>query len=96
MGLFPVRRETVARKLVTPKYDTDAIGEEILRHRFKKHFSNYEHAVDQYLETEGKEIIYKEHATSKVTRPQIVVRKVGAVVSRKSVVMRLDSVSRAA
>ncbi|MDB5179550.1 MAG: hypothetical protein JWN12_182 [Candidatus Saccharibacteria bacterium] len=96
MGLFPARRETVARRLLIPKYEDDAIGEEILRLQFKKHFSNYERAVEQYLETEGKEIVYKEHETLKVTRPQIVVRKVGAVVSRRSVVIRLDSLSQAA
>jgi hypothetical protein len=96
MGLFPARRETVAKKLLIPKFDDDAIGEAILRQRFKKHFSNYERAVDQYLETEGKEIVYKEHETLKVTRPQVVVRKIGAVVNRRSVVLRLDSLAEAA
>lgn len=96
MGLFPVRRETVARKLIVPKYDDDAIGEEILRRRFKKHFAHYERAVDHYLETEGKEIVYKEHETLKVTRPQVVVRKIGSVVNRRSVVICLDTLPRAA
>jgi hypothetical protein len=96
MGRFPTRRGVVANRSITPKYDDDAIGEAILRQRFKKHFSNYEKAVDQYLETEGKEIVYKEHETLKVTRPQVVVRKIGTVVNRRSVIMRLDSLADAA
>ena len=96
MGLFPARRETVASRRIIPKYDDDAIGEEILRLQFKKYFSNYERAVEKYLETEGKEIVYREHETLKVTRPQVVVRKIGAVVSRKSVLIRLGSLSQAA
>jgi len=96
MGLFPARRETVARKLLIPKYDDDAIGEEVLRLQFRKHFSNYERAVEQYMETEGKEIVYKEHETLKVTRPQVVVRKVGAVVSRRSVLIRLAADNKTA
>jgi len=96
MRLFPLRRESIARRLLVPKYEDDMIGEEILRTRFKKHFANYELAVEQFLDTEGKELVYKEHETLKVNRPQVVVRKIGAVVSRKSVVIRLDSLSQAA
>lgn len=96
MGQFPTRRQMVANKLLIPKYDDDAIGEAILRRRFKKHFSNYERVVEQYMETEGKEIVYKEYETVKVTRPQVVVRKIGAVVNRRSVVLRLDSLAEAA
>jgi hypothetical protein len=90
MGQFPVRRQTVANKRLIPKYEDDAIGEAVLRRGFRKHFANYERAVDQYFETEGKEIVYKEHEKLKVTRPQVVVRKIGGVVNRRSVVIQLD------
>jgi hypothetical protein len=96
MGLFPVRRQNIVGGLVTPKHHDDAIGEEILRQRFKKHFSSYQRAVESYLETEDKQIFYKEHETLKVTRPQIVVRKIGAVVSRRSVGLRLNNFPDAA
>lgn len=96
MGQFPARRQTIAKNLITPKYGNDLIGEEILRRRFSKHFSNYERAVDHYLETEGKEIVYKEHETLKVTRPQVVVRKIGSVVSQKSIVITLGVAQKAA
>jgi hypothetical protein len=91
MGRFPVRRDTVAKRLLIPKHHDDEIGEDILRQRFKKHFSNYERAVDQYLGTEGKEIVYKQHETLKVTRPSVVVRKIGSVVSRRAVTISLRS-----
>lgn len=90
MGSFTVRRQNVAEGLVTPSDDDDSIAEEILRMSFKRHFNEYSDAVERFKETEGKEIVYKDHEAIKVTRPIIVARKIGAIVNRKSVTINLD------
>jgi len=96
MGSFAQRRRSVAQGLVKPKDELDSIGEEILKSTFRRHFSRYSDAVEQFKETEGKEIVYKEHEALKVTRPTLVARKMGAIVNRKAVIIRLDSIGMAA
>jgi len=91
MALFPQRRELVASHGISPKFDDDRIGEEVLRRTFGKHFSSYNRALEHYYETEGKEIIYKDHESIKVTRPQVVVRKMGSIVNRRSVTLAIGN-----
>jgi len=82
--MFAVRRSAVEQKVVIPRTEDDADVERYLMEFFRKHFSSYSDAIDAFNETKGKEIVYQEYQNVKVTRPRVVVQKLGHVVSRKS------------
>jgi len=90
MGSFSSRRQSIASGAVTPKDEYDSFAEEFLRTNFNRNFTRYSGEVERFRDTQGKEIVYKEHEAIKVTRPIVVVRKMGAIVNRKAVVVRLD------
>lgn len=89
--MFPILRSRYQTGTVKPKDEDDSIGEAYMRDFFARHYKSYSDAIDEYYETERKEIVYQEHEGLKVTRPQLVVRKLGQVVNRKHVVIRLDA-----
>lgn len=82
MKMFPQRRQDVALGRVIPKTEDDYIGEEYMRSFFKEHFSAYSDAVDAFIATENKDIIYPDYSSIEKAKPHQVVSKLGRVVSR--------------
>lgn len=87
MSSFTQRRTSIANKLVIPSDDDDRVGEEYLKSTFSRHYDRYTEAVEIFKETENKDIFYKGHEAIKITRPTVVARKFGSIVSRKVVVI---------
>jgi len=90
MGLFSLRRLSVAEGRIVPQDELDSVGEDFLKTTFHRHFTRYSDAVERFRDTEGKEIVYRDHETIKVSRPAVVARKFGAIVNRKAIQIKLN------
>jgi hypothetical protein len=94
--LFSSRKLSLETGSIIPIDAEDSIAEAFMRDFFDRHFRSYSEAIDAYIETDNKEIVYQDHETLKVTRPPLVVRKLGSIVNRKSVVIRVGGEPEAA
>lgn len=82
---FPMRREDVARHPERNNYrEHDTIAEEYLRSKFSARFSYYRSALDEFLDTPQRSIVYPDLVEID-DKPKVVAAKLGALATRRAV-----------
>lgn len=84
-GAFPMRRQDVARHPERISYrEHDTIAEEYLRNKFSARYSYYRAALDEFMDTPMRSIVYPE-LNEIDDKPKVVAAKLGVLVTRHSI-----------